>query len=81
MAEDEEKVVEKHYIEINRSSRRNFVMGFVGGVGWAFGATVGTAIIAYIISLLVKRVDIVPIFGQFIADVIKAAQQNLSSPR
>ncbi len=81
MAEDKEKTVEKHYIEINRSSRRNFIMGFVGGVGWAFSATVGTAIVAYLISLLVKRVDIVPIFGQFIADVIKAAQQNLSSPR
>ena len=77
--EEDQKIIEKHYIEINRSSKKNFIMGFLGGVGWAFGATVGTAIVAYLISLLVKRVDIVPIFGQFIADVIKAAQQNLNA--
>ncbi len=81
MAEDKEKVVEKHYIEVNQSTRKHFITGFLGGVGWAFGATIGTAVVAYIISILIRRVDIVPIFGQFIADVIKAAQQNLSTPR
>lgn len=79
MAEDKEKVVEKYYIEVGQSNRKNFLRGLVGGLGWALGISLGTAIIAILVSLIVKRIDVVPIFGQFIANVIKAAQQNLNA--
>lgn len=77
MAEEKTKTVEKHYVEVNQSTRKHFITGFMGGVGWAFGATIGTAVVAYIVSLLIRKVDLVPIFGQFIADVIKASQESL----
>ena len=79
MAEDKERVVEKHYIEVGKSARKDFLRGLLGGIGWAFGLSLGTAIIAVLVSLIVRRIDFVPIFGQFIADIIKAAQQNLNA--
>lgn len=78
MAEDKEKVVEKYYIEVGKSAKKDFLRGLVGGLGWALGISLGTAIIAILVSLIARRVDFIPIFGQFIANVIKAAQQNLN---
>lgn len=79
MPDDKQKIVEKYYIETSESTTKHFITGLMGGIGWAFGATIGTAIIAYVISIILKKVDLVPIFGQFVADVIKAAQQNLQA--
>lgn len=79
MAEDKEKIVEKRYIETDTSTRKHFIVGFMGGLGWALGASIGTAIVAYALSLVIKRLDLIPFFGQFIADVIRSAQQNLQA--
>lgn len=78
MAEDKEKVVEKYYIEVGQSNRKNFLRGLVGGLGWALGISLGTTIIAVLVSLIVRRVDFVPVFGQFIADIIKSAKDGLN---
>ncbi len=74
-----QKVVEKYYIEVNPSARKRFLIGLAGGIGWGIGLSLGTAAIIYIASLFVSKIDFVPIFGQFSAEVIKSAQENLKA--
>ena len=73
------RIVEKYYIEVNASSKQKFINGFLGGLGWGIGITVGTAIFIGILGIIVSKVDFVPIFGQFLAEVIKSAQTHLNA--
>lgn len=74
---DIQKVVEKHYIEIPGSAKKKFLNGLLGGLGYSVGFTVGTTLLLLIIGFFLSRIDLQPILGQFLADVIKAAQPNL----
>ncbi len=75
----EEKVIEKYYIEVTASGRKKFIHGLLSGLGWGIGVTFGTALFITIISILVSKIDFVPILGQFLADVIRVAQANLAN--
>ena len=75
----QEKVVEKYYIEVSASAKKRFLIGLAGGIGWGIGLTVGTAAIIYLAGIFISRVDFVPFFGKFAADVIKSAQSNLTT--
>ena len=74
-----QKIVEKYYIEVSPSARKRFLIGLAGGVGWGIGLSLGTAAIIYGASLFASKIDFVPIFGQFSAEVIKSAQENLKA--
>ena len=74
-----EKTVEKYYIEVSASAKKRFLIGFAGGIGWGVGLTLGTAVVVYLIGLFVSKIDFVPVFGKFAADVIKSAQSNLTT--
>ncbi len=77
MAETQQKVVEKNYIEVTASAKKRFLLGLVGGIGWGIGLTLGTAAILVVLGFFVSKIDFVPILGQLSADVIKEAQINL----
>lgn len=72
-----EKIVEKYYIETPGNFKRRFLLGVIGGLGWGLGITLGTALVVVILAFFVSRIDFVPILGQFLANVIKASQPNL----
>ena len=72
-----EKIIEKRYIEITASYKQRFIQGLLGGLGWGIGITLGTSALLIIIGYFISRMDFVPILGNFLADVIKAAQPNL----
>lgn len=74
-----QKVVEKYYIEVSASAKKRFLIGLAGGIGWGIGLTIGTAAIIYMVGIIVSKVDFVPVFGKFAADVIKSAQSNLTT--
>ena len=74
---EKEKIIEKYYIEVGASAKKRFLIGFAGGIGWGIGLTLGTAAIIYIAGIFVSKVDFVPVFGKFAADVINSAQSNL----
>jgi len=76
MAKEEIKVIEKHYIEVTASYRKRFLMGILQGLGWGIGITLATSLVIAIISYFVSRIDFVPVFGQFLNDVIKTTQQT-----
>lgn len=72
-----QKVVEKYYIETSPSILKRFFAGFLGGIGWGIGITVGTSVVLLGIGFFVSKVNFVPILGDFLAKVIESAQGNL----
>lgn len=71
-----EKVIEKHYIEVNPSGFRKFLHGLLGGLGWGIGITVGTTAIIVALGFLVSRVDFVPIIGNYLNQVVEKSIQG-----
>jgi len=71
------KLTEKYYIEVNPSAWRKFFTGLLGGLGWGIGLTLGTSAFMILIGFLISKIDFVPVLGTFFADVIKSAQSQL----
>ncbi len=53
---------------------------FFGGIAWSLGVLVGASILIAIAAYFARRIDFVPIFGHFFAEVLKSAQSNLQQP-
>lgn len=77
MPEEKIKLVEKHYIEIPGSAKRKFINGLLGGLGYGIGLTLGTTLFFIILGVFLSKIDLQPILGNFLADIIKSAQPNL----
>jgi len=60
-----------------RPKREIFKAGIVGGLGWAFGVTIGFAIVSIIIIFLVNRAGGIPLIGDWIAKVVESTQTQL----
>jgi len=43
---------------------------FLGGMMWALGATVGLSILFTVLTLISKNVNLVPMVGSFVSDII-----------
>jgi hypothetical protein len=57
-----------------RSSKLKFheivLNNFIGGISWGLGATVGLSIFFTLLTLIAKNVNLVPVVGSFVSDVI-----------
>jgi len=56
---------------------KKFKEGFVGGVGWSFGATIGFVIVSTLIAISLRSLGALPVVGNFIAQVVEATQTQL----
>lgn len=52
-----------------------FVQGILSGLGWSFGATVGFAIVAGLITFTLAQLGALPVIGQFFTDLRTAIDQ------
>lgn len=57
--------------------RHPFWDGFIGGIGWSFGATVGFAIISTILVLILRQLGGLPVIGDWLASVVQATTEAL----
>ncbi|OGH17059.1 MAG: hypothetical protein A3C30_02290 [Candidatus Levybacteria bacterium RIFCSPHIGHO2_02_FULL_40_18] len=63
----------------NRINIKNiFATNFLGGIAWGLGATVGLAVVLTLLGLFINKLNLVPIVGSFIADLLKPGLQNNS---
>lgn len=61
----------------NRINFKNiFATNFLGGIAWGLGATVGLAIIITVSGFLISKLNLVPIVGSFLADLLSPVLQN-----
>lgn len=67
--------MERHE-QIHSTKKQIFFNNFLGGIAWAFGATLGLSIIVALIGIIVKNVNLVPVVGNFVAGVLNYVLQN-----
>lgn len=52
-----------------------FIQGILSGLGWSFGATIGFAIVAGIVTFVLSQLGALPVIGQFFTDLQSAIDQ------
>ena len=62
-------MAQKHDL-VTQNRKTIFLNNFIGGVGWSFGAILGTALLLGLLTLIAKNVNLVPIIGDFISNLI-----------
>ncbi len=62
-----------------RKLRETMLHSFVGGIFTGLGITVGIAILAYILSLIVNLVGGLPLVGNYLANIIEATIYALNN--
>ncbi len=65
-----------NYDNIYRGRKRMMLNNFLGGIAWSFGTLIGGIIIFTIIGLILKRVDLVPIIGAWLRDILQETFKN-----
>lgn len=53
----------------------HFTQGFLSGLGWAFGATVGFAVAAGVITFILAQLGTLPLIGQFFSDLQESLKE------
>ena len=51
--------------------------GFVSGIGWAFGVTIGFVIVSSVLVIMLNKLGGLPVIGDWIADVVETTQEQL----
>jgi ABC-type amino acid transport system permease subunit len=59
--------------------RNTFTHNFIGGIAWGLGVTVGLALIAYILSLLVNIFGGLPLVGDWLANIVDVTLEALKT--
>jgi hypothetical protein len=54
-----------------------FKKGIIRGLGWAFGATLGFAIVSTILIFILRRAGGLPLVGSFVASIVNATLEQL----
>ena len=68
------------YLNPYKSRKAIFFDNFLGGIAWSFGSFLGLAALALIIGFLVSKIDLVPIIGAWIAQILQDATSRLQLP-
>jgi hypothetical protein len=74
-------MAEKHEL-IYRGRKEIFINNLIGGIGWSFGAIIGTALLLGVLGLIAKNINFVPIVGDFVSNVVDyviTTNHNVSS--
>ncbi len=60
------------YEKVSHLSKKEMAFNnFIGGLAWALGATLGLSIIVTLLTLIAKNINLVPVIGEFVSEVIK----------
>lgn len=67
------------YEQVHRGIKKIFIHNFVGGIAWGLGATVGLAAVLTILGFVISKVDIIPVVGEFVSEVIMYIEKSPKS--
>jgi hypothetical protein len=60
------------------SKMKTFKKGLIGGIGWAFGVTIGFVIISTILVLILRSLGGLPVIGNWFASIVEATMEQLT---
>lgn len=61
------------------SYKKTFLLSIVGGIGWAFGASIGFALLIALITYILNLLGGLPYIGKFFAQIIENTTFYLNS--
>lgn len=56
--------------------KKILIHNFLGGISWGLGITVGLAIVFTIFGFLFSQVNLIPIVGEFLTDIVSYVMKN-----
>lgn len=71
---------DQKYEHVTHSKKRIAVNNFIGGIAWAFGATIGFSFFLGILGFIASNVNFIPVIGEFVAGIVEFVQ-NTRSPQ
>ena len=63
----------------NTSAGKAFITSFIGGIGWAFGASIGFALLITLLSYILNILGGLPLIGRFFGQIIENTTHYLNS--
>lgn len=67
--------------KIYRPRGQMILDNFLGGIAWSLGTLIGATIIIALIGFILSKIDVIPIIGSWIAQIIQAINfKNLNLP-
>ena len=60
------------YEQANRklSIKEIILNNLIGGISWAFGATIGLSLVITLLTLFSRDVNVIPIIGTFVSSIL-----------
>jgi hypothetical protein len=65
------------YKNIDRSLGKMLLYNFIGGIAWSFGTIIGLGLLVLILSFVISRVDLIPIIGGWVAQILQEAASKV----
>ena len=73
--------IDQKYEQVYRSRKKMMLDNFLGGISWSVGTFVGFALLAVLAGFIISRINLVPIIGGWLSDIVNNAAQDVSLPQ
>lgn len=60
-----------------KSHGQLFKEGVISGIGWAFGVTIGFAVISTVLVVVLRGLGGLPLIGNWLASIVEVTQESL----
>lgn len=61
---------------IHKNRKEIIINNFIGGISWGLGATIGFSVIFGILGIILKKINLIPIIGNFVSQITSFVLQN-----
>ncbi|HEY5601201.1 MAG TPA: DUF5665 domain-containing protein [Patescibacteria group bacterium] len=65
---------------VYKSRSRLILDNFLGGIAWSLGTFIGFGAVAVVIGYFLSQVNLIPIIGSWVADILKDAGSRIGDP-
>lgn len=67
---------EQPFDKVHYSLQEILLHNFLGGIAWGLGVTVGLALVFTIFGFLFSQINLIPIVGEFLTDIVSYVMKN-----
>lgn len=66
------------YLQPYKTKGQIILDNFLGGISWSLGTIVGFTLIAILAGFFISRINLIPVIGNWLTDIIRHTSQNLN---